>query len=146
MKKMGISTKVRLTNENGHMSDRDYTIVDTKKYNEVGDYCNHYIVRDDDGRETEVRESACIFPPREDMDDEGRAQKFLEDNGVYAEVYRYLHNMPVLVVDIQWGDWKHEHGWSETLMKYLGYREIGYKVTEEDGSDCYSAEHYFLKG
>ena len=30
-------------------------------------------------------------------------------------------------------------------MEFLGYKEIGNKVTEEDGSDCYSAEHYFLK-
>jgi hypothetical protein len=30
-------------------------------------------------------------------------------------------------------------------MSYLGYGEIGCKVTEEDGSDTYSAEHYFIK-
>lgn len=146
MKKMGIGTKVRLTNENGHMSDKNYTIVDIKKYNEVGDYCDHYIVRDDDGREIEVREYSCIHPPREDMDEENKAQKFLEDNGVYAEVYRKFPNIPTIVVSILWGDWKHEHLWARDLMSYLGYKEIGDRVTQEDGSDCYSAEHYFLKG
>jgi hypothetical protein len=49
------------------------------------------------------------------------------------------------VVSISWGDWKHEHLWARSLMSYLGYVEIGSKVTEEDGSDTYSAEHYFLK-
>jgi hypothetical protein len=30
-------------------------------------------------------------------------------------------------------------------MRYLGYTEIGNEVTEENGSDCYSADHYYLK-
>ena len=48
-------------------------------------------------------------------------------------------------ITIDMGDWKHEHLWAKNLMEFLGYKEIGNKVTEEDGSDCYSAEHYFLK-
>ena len=61
-----------------------------------------------------------------------------------GEVYKHF-DLPIMVVDISWGDWKHEHGWCKCLMKYLGYGEIGCKVTEENGSDTYSAEHYFIK-
>ena len=50
----------------------------------------------------------------------------------------------ILCIDISWGDWKHDHLWARDLMSYLGYVEIGSKVTEEDGSDAYSAEHYFM--
>lgn len=49
-------------------------------------------------------------------------------------------------VEINWGDWKHDH----LRCKYLTERffdEIGKdvvietEITEEDGSDCYSAIH-----
>ena len=30
-------------------------------------------------------------------------------------------------------------------MKYLGYYEIGNEVTEDDGSDCFSGIHHFIK-
>jgi hypothetical protein len=30
-------------------------------------------------------------------------------------------------------------------MEYLGYASGGQIVTEENGSDCYSATHYFYK-
>ena len=36
----------------------------------------------------------------------------------------------ILCIDISWGDWKHDHA----RLKW---------VTEENGSDCYSATHYF---
>lgn len=44
---------------------------------------------------------------------------------------------------IEWGDWKHEHAYLKYLMNKNGFVHIGTEVTEEDGSDCYSARHIF---
>lgn len=145
MREMNIGTKVRLTFENGTMSDKDYTITAIKDYKDVGDWCNHYIVKSEDGEELEIKEWDCVFPPKESEYEDCTIHDFLDDNGVWAEVYTGYNGLPVVAVSIHWGDWKHEHGWCECLMGYLGYKEIGNKVTEEDGSDCYSAEHYYLK-
>jgi len=48
-----------------------------------------------------------------------------------------------IVIPISWGDWKHSHGYLDYLMGQLGYKCINEKITEEDGSDCYSADHYY---
>lgn len=53
-----------------------------------------------------------------------------------------------IIVDISWGDWKHDHIMIEDLFNQV-FREfnIDYtedeEVTEEDGSDAYSATHTF---
>lgn len=50
--------------------------------------------------------------------------------------------------DIVWGDWKHDHMRLWHLMNKF-FRERGYvierdmEVTDEDGSDTFSAEHYY---
>ena len=111
---------------------------------ELNDWCEHYIVRKPDGTEVEIRECDCVLSPKTDKPADYMVQDFLNDNGVWADVYPYL-GTSALVVSIEWGDWKHSHLWAKTLMKYLGYTEVGEKVTEEDGSDCYSADHYYLK-
>ena len=72
-------------------------------------------------------------------------EKLLRDNRVYADCYPYM-DLPVAVVDIHWGDWKHDHLRAKWLIKenmkdMLFLNEV---VTEEDGSDCYSAEHRYI--
>lgn len=146
-----IGKKVNLLEKVGicdwKMNDAVCEIVNVVPWSqELNDYCQHYIVKGADGKEKEVREVECVFSPdytKKHIDD--TIQSFLSENGVWAEVYPYQHDMPVLVVNIEWGDWRHSHLWAKDLMSYLGYKEIGNKVTDEDGSDCYSAEHYFLK-
>jgi len=49
-----------------------------------------------------------------------------------------------IVVSIEWGDWKHQH----LRAKYLINNKFGLecaasRTTEENGSDCYSAIHFF---
>lgn len=56
----------------------------------------------------------------------------------YSECY--------LSVEINWGDWKHEHlrcKWLTTeFFEKLGLAaSFETEITEEDGSDCYSAIH-----
>ena len=54
----------------------------------------------------------------------------------------------VIYFDITWGDWKHDHLRLYHLVNQF-FRDRGYyveretEVTETDGSDSYSAEHYF---
>ena len=70
---------------------------------------------------------------------------YLMENGIYAEYITNFHKIENIVIVSIDGDWKHDHRWAEDLMRYLGYTEIGNKVTDENGSDCYSADHYFIK-
>ena len=48
-------------------------------------------------------------------------------------------------VYVNWGDWKHDHMLIEQVFKGLGARSLWTDITEEDGSDCYSAVHCFIK-
>ena len=65
-------------------------------------------------------------------------------SNVMAEDGTFPFGEQVVDISIEWGDWKHEHGYCKQLMKEIGYVEISDKVTEEDGSDCYSAIHRFV--
>lgn len=40
---------------------------------------------------------------------------------------------------IRWGDWKHSHLYADHLMSRIGGVLVSEQVTEENGSDCYSA-------
>ena len=125
--------------------EHTYEVVRVIDYNEVkDDWCRHFIIKDA-VVEMEVREIECVFAPDTTKEEIPMLSKYLSDNGIYADVYHYSHDVPAIVVSISWGDWKHEHGWANNLMAYLGYTEIGNQVTEENGSDCYSADHYYLK-
>lgn len=48
-------------------------------------------------------------------------------------------------VSVTWGDWKHSHIFLDNLMKNLGYHLLEEKVTESDGSDCYSSIHIYIR-
>lgn len=112
---------------------------------ELNDYCQHYIVKGADGKEREVREVECVFSPdytKKHIDD--TIHSFLNENGVWADVYSQMEGN-IIIVNIDWGDWRHQHLWARDLMSYLGYVKVGEVVTEEDGSDCYSAEHTYVK-
>ena len=144
-----IGKKVNLLEKYGFcskkMTDEVCEIVSVVPWSkELNDWCQHYIVRKPDGTEVEIREVDCVFSPNKEKPAEDMVRDFLDDNGVWAEVWRH-YGTSALVVNISWGDWKHDHLWARDLMSYLGYVEIGSKVTEEDGSDTYSAEHYFIK-
>ena len=145
MEEKNIGTKVRIVLDEKTMTDKDYTIVRILPYNEVKDWCDHYIVQSEDGEEKEIKQYDCVFPPKESKYEDCIIHDFLDDNGVWAEVCTGYNGLPVVAVSIHWGDWKHEHGATDYLMLLLGYGKIGEHLTEEDGSDCYSSEHYYIK-
>ena len=122
-------------------TEKVFIVVNVKDCNEVQDWCQHYIIRDKDRNEKEIREVDCVATPRENCScEDERIAKFLEDNGVYAEVYI---NRIIVNVFIN-GDWKHEHGWGDVLMGYLGYKKVNEEVTEENGSDWYGSIHRYV--
>ena len=69
-------------------------------------------------------------------------QKYLRENDAdFDEVYE--HNDGTIEISISWGDWKHSHLYLRSLMSKKGYVNTNSEVTEEDGSDTYSATHWF---
>ena len=117
-----------------------FTIEKVKSGKECGDsWGNHFVLKhDSDGHTIEVREYQVVFALTDN-----NIEEYLELNEVWAGVERNF--IGVVSVEIHWGDWKHAHLWCKDLMEYIGYKQIGETVTEEDGSDTYSAIHYFLK-
>lgn len=123
-----------------HLDDKtEYTINAVKSAKESNDdFCEHIILQDKDGKLIEVQEYNVIITPSNGI------EQYLSDNDCsVADVSNSSANK--VAVTIEWGDWKHDHFWCEDLMGYIGYEQTKSKVTEEDGSDCYSAIHYFRK-
>jgi hypothetical protein len=71
-----------------------------------------------------------------------KIMEYLQEKGLYAEVSEFDGKVEV---DIDWGDWKHEHAYCDYLMEQIGYICVKEMVTNEDGSDCYSATHIYKK-
>ena len=66
----------------------------------------------------------------------------LQSKGLYCDIYETEDGF---IISVEWGDWKHDHRYLEHIMGELDYILIGKKITNEDGSDCYSADHYYQK-
>ena len=79
------------------------------------------------------------------MDEKIKAvDELLKANNIYASVYQY-GQLPVVCVEIEWGDWKHEHWRADWLIEEeLKGNKIKVEITEDDGSDTYSAIHYYM--
>ena len=69
-------------------------------------------------------------------------QEFRENQtGLYAEP---TLKGKVTTIRIDWGDWKHEHGYADYVMQQNGFKKVGEQDYEEDGSDCYSSTHIYI--
>lgn len=77
-----------------------------------------------------------------DLETERKIQKYLDDHNLWGEV---SVQDGTVYVEIHWGDWKHDHWYCQDLMSELGYTLVGKEVTEEDGSDAFSAIHTYEK-
>ena len=73
-----------------------------------------------------------------------KINEYLKKNEFCESVYH--DGFSFIKMEITWGDWKHDHLRAEYLIDQF-CKENGYEnfhaseVTEEDGSDCYSAIH-----
>ena len=79
-----------------------------------------------------------------------RVENALREHGVWADVYKgYKFGDEVMKIDISWGDWKHEHlraKWVVEDVLEIPVKRWDEDVTEENGSDCYSATHIVWLG
>jgi hypothetical protein len=74
-----------------------------------------------------------------------KVETLMRENKVYSyELDFDLDNDRLVYIELEWGDWKHDHLRLEWLMEENDFRQIGEVTTEEDGSDCYSAIHTFI--
>ena len=71
---------------------------------------------------------------------EEKLKKIFKDNDMSYD-YECEGNIVYVIVD--WGDWKHDHGFLNYVMRNNGFELVAEKVTEEDGSDYYSSIHGF---
>ena len=75
-----------------------------------------------------------------------KVENALRDKNVFGYVYRGFDDFDheVMKIDINWGDWKHDHlraKWVVRDVLGLNVRRWDENVTDSDGSDCYSATH-----
>ena len=70
-------------------------------------------------------------------------ETYLRERGIPCEVFAPKDNS-FIDVNIEWGDWKHDHIYCDELMAELGYYLSSECETDEDGSDCYSSTHHYL--
>ena len=74
---------------------------------------------------------------------EEKLQRLLEKALCTSDDYEVVDNK-YISISINWGDWKHDHLYIDQLMQgVFGLTCIKEEVTDEDGSDCYSATHYY---
>ena len=79
----------------------------------------------------------------ERKDIEKDIQRIFEENEMWYDCDVNLDGS--VEINVEWGDWKHDHMYLNHVMKENGYCLTDEEVTEEDGSDAYSAVHTFLK-
>lgn len=79
----------------------------------------------------------------ERKDIEKDIQRILNENDMWYEWD--VDSKGTVEIDVEWGDWKHDHLYLDHVMRENGYIFTGEEVTEEDGSDTYSSVHTFLK-
>lgn len=121
--------------------ERGHTLPDGSVNN---DWCEHLIIQNSDGTLSEIKEYEAVICPEEGLGEDMMISRYLRDNICYPDEV-YTNSEGNTIVSISYGDWKHDHMWCDDLMQYLGYKCTEEEVTEENGSDCYSADHYYVK-
>ncbi len=73
-----------------------------------------------------------------------RITEVMMENHINGDIVDYNTQTKMIAVEIIRGDWKHDHLRMDYFMqRAYDIRSIQTQTTEEDGSDCYSAIHYY---
>lgn len=60
--------------------------------------------------------------------------------------YAFFVSSPnMVIVDVKWGDWKHDHIRLKYEMEQINFEQVAEEVTEDNGSDTYSAQHIYKR-
>ena len=143
---------IKYAKENGYdeVVERyhDYVLIDAEGSIDDNSYEEGNVVwsRTDESKSIKTEdESKGVKTEGDNPDVEKHIMEYLESNQLYPSDVFVADDR--VMVDISWGDWKHDHLRCDDLMEDLGYALVEEEVTEEDGSDCYSAiRHYIPKG
>ena len=68
-------------------------------------------------------------------------ERIFKDNNIHYEWW--MQDDFSVVVVVEWGDWKHDHRYLINLMNNNNHTMVERVITEEDGSDSFSAEYIF---
>lgn len=71
-----------------------------------------------------------------------KVEQVFKENNLYYE-WDIGYNDGVVEIHIDLGDWKHDHGYTDYLMREADFLLIDEQVTYEDGSDCYGSTHFY---
>ena len=82
-----------------------------------------------------------VGEPNKELNVVAALYEMMELNQIWGECYDYDD---MVCIEIEWGDWKHEHKRMDYLMEQLGFYCIEEELTEENGSDCYSSRHRYI--
>lgn len=79
---------------------------------------------------------------------EKKIYEMMKEYNIMGEVVDYSDKKRMVAVEVIWGDWKHEHWKLDCMVRecFPDLRSIHEVTTEENGSDCYSAIHYYYFG
>ena len=72
-----------------------------------------------------------------------RMANAFRDSNIMADIDQFIGSS-IVQVSIEWGDWKHDHLRADWIASNAGFSKLDERVTEEDGSDCYSSTHYYV--
>lgn len=72
-------------------------------------------------------------------------EKELNDKGIFCETFTYPNDFNMVDVNIERGDYKHDHAYCDYLMKQKGWELDSECVNDDDGSDCYSSTHTYKR-
>lgn len=126
--------------------DKVWTVASLHENDE--NHHDYYFTVTDGTESREVLWHDTVVLPDETITDEiQRIQVYLRDNGfLHDEVWHeHIIDTTLVRIAVNWGDWKHDHGWLNSLMGHIGYELFNEILTEEDGSDTYSSEHIFVR-
>lgn len=144
-----INKKVWVFETEGHIlpklnQDKVWTIVSLHEPDETMD--DFYYTISDGNESRNVLWYRVVVTPDNTRNETDRIYTYLHDNGFYDDGVwcKRVLDTQLIYIAKDWGDWKHDHGWLDDLMSHLGYDCLNTIVTEENGSDCYSAEHIFI--
>lgn len=72
-------------------------------------------------------------------------EEYLKEKGISAETFVYPNDFNMVDVNIDCGDWKHDHILCDELMAELGWELESESVNDDDEDDCYSSTHTYKR-
>lgn len=148
--------------DNGDVLATDVSIEPNEDYDKLAEY---FLKEYDNMKDLEIEEDGHIVENKDEVEEAVNSatatsagnqedlkqlsndlSEHFADLNVYYDIW---WDDDSILVDIDWGDWKHDHLWCDYEVEHFlnsrGYEVLSHdtEVTDEDGSDTYSATHSY---